>query len=104
MPPKSFVLLLLLVSWLASGACQVGRETPTQLPQNQSPPRERVAGTRGGSLAYRIISPPKTFNYLLASDVDSLAVSFLLTGGRLAELDHDTQRYVPALAETWRLA
>ena len=103
-PLKCFVLLLLLVSWLASSACQQQRETPRQPSQNQSPPHERVIGSRGGSLTYRIISPPKTFNYLLASDVDSLAVSFLLMGGRLAELDHDTQRYVPALAETWKLA
>ncbi|MGI9104644.1 MAG: ABC transporter substrate-binding protein, partial [Pyrinomonadaceae bacterium] len=65
---------------------------------------ERVTGARGGSLTYRIISPPKTFNYVLAADEPSIAVAFFLTGSRLVELDHDRQTYVPALAESWKLS
>jgi peptide/nickel transport system substrate-binding protein len=65
---------------------------------------EKVVGTRGGSLTYRITSPPKTFNYILAADEPSNFVAFFLTGSRLVELDHDTQNYVPALAESWKLS
>ncbi|HEV7905482.1 MAG TPA: ABC transporter substrate-binding protein, partial [Pyrinomonadaceae bacterium] len=48
--------------------------------------------------------PPKTFNYILAADEPSNFVAFYLTGSRLVELDHDTQTYVPALAESWKLS
>lgn len=100
---RCFVLLTaLLTTLLASNACQQQREATPSL-QNDPSPRERVTGSSGGSLTYRVISPPKTFNYLLASDVDSLVVCFLLMGGRLVELDHDTQRYVSGLAEAWKL-
>ncbi len=99
---RRFVLLALFAMLVASNACQQQREA-APASQNESSPRERVTGSSGGSLTYRVISPPKTFNYLLASDVDSLVVCFLLMGGRLVELDHDTQRYVPGLAEAWKL-
>ncbi|MFN2455010.1 MAG: ABC transporter substrate-binding protein [Pyrinomonadaceae bacterium] len=104
-PPlyRQFVLLLLPVILLATGACQRPQPEP-KVPPQSAISHERIAGTRGGSLHYRVISPPKTFNYLTASDVDTLVVAFLLMGGRLVELDHDTQRYVPGLAETWKLA
>jgi peptide/nickel transport system substrate-binding protein len=61
-----------------------------------------VIGQRGGAITYRVASPPQTFNYLKASDEPSLIVAFYLMGGRLVEFDHDTQRYVPNLAESWR--
>jgi peptide/nickel transport system substrate-binding protein len=86
---------------LLIGGCQ--RQTgPTAQPENEIP-RERVTGTRGGSLVYRLTSPPRTFNYLMAAEDSSLIVSFFLMGGRLLEFDHDSQAYVPGLAESWKL-
>jgi peptide/nickel transport system substrate-binding protein len=52
-------------------------------------------------LVYRVSSPPKTFNYLLANDEPSILTAFLLLNSRLVEFDHSTQTYVPGLAETW---
>ncbi|HKP71635.1 MAG TPA: hypothetical protein VJT82_01775, partial [Pyrinomonadaceae bacterium] len=99
--------LLVLAALVFAAACQ------TQTTQNNSNAassnqgelaRERVQGKRGGSLTYRVTSPPKSFNYLVVSDEPSLLVGFYLTGDRLVELDHDTQNYVPALAESWKLS
>ena len=64
-------------------------------------PEPRTIGTRGGKLVYRVPSPPKTFNYLLANDETSILTSFFLLHSRLVEFDHSTQTYVPGLAETW---
>ncbi len=94
-------LLLLLLAVFLLNACQQPTQ-PTATPEPQLT-RERVAGTRGGSVKYRLEAPPKTFNYLMASDVASLVVSFYLLGGRLVEFNHDEQRYVPSVAESWKL-
>ena len=64
-------------------------------------PEQRSIGTRGGKLVYRLSSPPKTFNYLVANDETSIVTSFFLLNSRLVEFDHSTQTYVPGLAETW---
>lgn len=102
---RRFVLLALLAVFLAATltACEQQSNSPTTatLP-NALPSRERIVGKHGGSLTYRVISPPRTFNYLMASDESSLAVAFFLLGGRLIEFDHDAQRYIPGLAETWK--
>jgi ABC-type transport system substrate-binding protein len=63
---------------------------------------ERVLGKSGGVLTYRVASAPQSFNYLLAPDDVSLLVAFYLMGGRLVEFDHDRQRYVPGIAESWQ--
>jgi len=52
-------------------------------------------------LVYRLSSPPKTFNYLLANDESSILTAFFLLNSRLVEFDHSTQTYVPGLAEAW---
>jgi peptide/nickel transport system substrate-binding protein len=52
-------------------------------------------------LVYRVSSPPKTFNYLLANDEPSNLTAFFLLNSRLVEFDHSTQTYVPGLAESW---
>lgn len=99
-------LLLLLLAALSGGGCLNQNQTSTQQNQNTSSslPRERVAGARGGSISYRVATPPKTFNYVMAADADTLVVTLYLIGGRLAELDQDTLKYVPALAESWQWA
>jgi peptide/nickel transport system substrate-binding protein len=63
---------------------------------------ERAGGRRGGEIIYRVSSAPATFNYLLASDENSLIVAFYLMGGRLFEFDPKNQRYVPGLVESLR--
>jgi len=64
-------------------------------------PEQRRIGTRGGKLVYRVSSPPKTFNYLLANDEPSILTAFFLLNSRLVEFDHSTQTYVAGLAEAW---
>jgi peptide/nickel transport system substrate-binding protein len=96
--------VLLSVVALTCGCLSQNRTSAPPAAPQATPPRERVAGTRGGSLSYRVATPPKTFNYVLASDADTVLVSLYLLGGRLAELDQDTSRYVPALAESWQWA
>ena len=66
------------------------------------PGSERARNRRGGEIIYRVSSPPATFNYLQASDENSLIVAFYLMGGRLIEFDHENQQYVPGLAESWQ--
>jgi peptide/nickel transport system substrate-binding protein len=88
-----FLLLPLLFS------CRQPPETNTAT--GTARPEQRTIGTRGGKLVYRVSSPPKTFNYLLANDESSLVMAFFLLNSRLVEFDHSTQTYVPGLAETW---
>lgn len=59
-------------------------------------------GKRGGSVVYRVISPPKTLNYLMADDEPTLITTFFLLNSRLLDFDHRTRTYVPALAESWQ--
>jgi peptide/nickel transport system substrate-binding protein len=66
-------------------------------------PEQRTIGTRGGKLVYRVSSPPKTFNYLLANDEPSILTAFLLLNSGLVAFDHSTQTYVPGLAEAWTM-
>ena len=88
-----FLLLPLLVS------CR--QPPPTNTATGPAKPEPRTTGTRGGKLVYRVSSPPKTFNYLLANDEPSSLMAFFLLNSRLVEFDHSTQSYVPGLAETW---
>jgi peptide/nickel transport system substrate-binding protein len=105
LPGRSLIASLLIAALLCMCACQTPQPATNDANANQKPAlKEKVAGTRGGSLTYRLTSPPKTFNYLLAADEPSNFVAFFLMGSRLVELDHDTQTYVPALAESWKLS
>ena len=89
----AFLLLPLLFS-----CRQPPASTTTTGTANSEP---RGIGTRGGKLVYRVPSPPKTFNYLVANDEPSVLLAFYLLNSRLVEFDHSTQTYVPGLAETW---
>lgn len=93
------LLVAFAVLWLFS-ACRPAAP-PAQ--QNSSQPAEHLIGQRGGSLTYRVTSPPQTFNYLTAADENTLLVAFYLLGGRLVEFDHDKLVYAPGVAETWQL-
>jgi peptide/nickel transport system substrate-binding protein len=99
-------LLATLALLLFISACK-----PQQQQQQSASPagqgqqaRERVVGTSGGSLTYKLTSPPQTFNYLMAKEESSIITAFYLLGGRLVEFDQDQQKHVPALAESWKWA
>src|SRR5205814_532638 len=75
----------------------------TAVPANDRP-NEHVVGTRGGSITYRVGQAVKSFDYLKADNEASVLVAFYLLGGHLIDFDGETQRYVPGLAESWKLA
>ena len=90
----SFVFVLaLLIS-----ACTPGQSVSNS---NSGGTNGQVAGTRGGSLVYRVTSPVKTLNYFMSDDEPSVLMTLFLLNGRLIELDHSIQKYVPALAESY---
>lgn len=62
---------------------------------------ERIAGKSGGTLTVRLTSAPKTFNYVMGADEPSIVTTLFLLTSRLIEFDHRSQKYVPALAESW---
>lgn len=64
----------------------------------------KTAGTRGGSLTYRITAPPATLNYLVATTEPSILVSLYMMTARPVEFEHSTQKYRAALAETYTVA
>lgn len=98
------ILFAFLTLFLITSACQQQQTGTPTTSQNQAQPREHVVGSRGGTITYRLTSPPQTLNYLLAKEESSLTVSFFLLGARLAEFDQDQQRHVPGLAESWKWA
>jgi peptide/nickel transport system substrate-binding protein len=64
--------------------------------------QERQVGARGGRLVVADRGTPKTFNYLMAGDAVSATVASYLMSSALVEMDHDTQAFVPGLAESWQ--
>lgn len=64
----------------------------------------KVAGTRGGTLSYRITAPPATLNYLVATNEPSILISLYMLTARPIEFEHSTQGYRAALAESWTVA
>jgi peptide/nickel transport system substrate-binding protein len=99
---RRIALLGVFVTLWTVTACRNSSQPVT--PLNQQPQRERVLGKRGGALKIRVNSPPQSFNYLKATDEASVVVAFYLMGGRLAEFDHDSGKYAPGIAETWKQA
>jgi peptide/nickel transport system substrate-binding protein len=99
---KGIVKLAALVAALCAllAACQPKPGTNTNQPAGL--PHEKVVGKRGGEVTYRLSAPPKTFNYVMGVDEPSNIVAFFMLESRLVEFDHDTQEYVPALAESWK--
>lgn len=110
-PTRRFASTLLLLAAFAclSSACRT--DTTPQTNNANAPDaaasagitRERTVGTPGGSLTYRVSTPPKTLNSLMIADEASYAVAFIMMGGRLVEFDHDKQGFAPGLAESWQL-
>ena len=98
----NFVVWILFACFFAAACGNTSVQPPT--PSSASKPEATTAGTRGGTLTYRLTSPPSTFNYLLAADEASIVTAFFLMGGRLIEFDHPSQKFRPALAESWTAA
>ncbi len=80
---------------LAFAACR-----PSSTTQESGSP-ERQIGARGGRLVVADRGTPKTFNYLMAGDAVSATIASYLMSAALVEMDHDTQAFVPGLAESW---
>lgn len=81
---------------LALAACRPSSTT------QETASQERQVGVRGGRLVVADRGTPKTFNYLLAGDVVSATVASYLMSAALVDMDHDTQTFVPGLAESWQ--
>ena len=95
-----FTALLLFCSILFLGC---GSPPPVNS-TGTSKTEPKTAGTRGGKLTYRVTAAPKTFNYLLAADEATIITAFYMLTSRLVEFDHQTQKFVPGLAESWTTA
>lgn len=89
-----FTALALALALIALTGCRQSSTT-----QNSS--EGRTTGTSGGRLVIADRNPPQTLNYLMAKDSYTFAVCSVMTG-RLADFDHDTQKFVPGLAESWQ--
>jgi len=92
---KAFWVIVVLLA-LATAACR-----PSSTPQ-ETISQERQIGASGGRLVVADRGTPKTFNYLLAGDVVSATIASYLMSSALVEMDHDTQAFVPGLAESWQ--
>ena len=85
--------------------CALGLSCGTPKTNSPGPVQPgQTAGTRGGTAGYKLTSPPTTFNYLMADDEPTVVTSFFLLNSRLIDFDHRTQKYTPALAESWKTA
>jgi peptide/nickel transport system substrate-binding protein len=98
------LFLASLALLLLATACQQQQPASNTTQSQQQQSRERVVGTHGGSLTYRLTSPVQTFNYLMAKEESSIVTAFYLLGGRLVEFDQDQQKHIPGLLESWKWA
>ena len=97
-------MLFFFFLFLPLTSCREATEPAANTNAANTPAREKTTGTRGGTVSYRLTTPPKSLNPVMASDESSFLVAFFLTGGRLIEFDHDAQKYVGGLAQSWNLS
>ena len=95
---------IVIWSLLCFFAAACGTNPVSPPPSPASKPDTGLTATRGGTLTYRLTTPPSTFNYLLAADEATIVTAFFLMGGRLIAFDHPSQKFTPALAESWQMA
>ena len=89
-----------LLSSLLLFALSCGERPAANAPAEVKTP-DATVGVRGGGITYRVTGAPTTFNYLLAEDEPTIIVTQFLLTSRLVEFDHDAQKFVAGLAETW---
>lgn len=96
----------MLVAAIGVGLLLFGCGSPTQTPTatpTQQTEFQIVNGQPGGSLTHRVTTPIKTLNYFLADDEPSVLLTLFLMNDRLVALDHREQKYVPSLAESYKV-
>jgi peptide/nickel transport system substrate-binding protein len=103
---RNFLLSLIAAAAFLFGGCGTTQNTST--PANNSATNTaavepRTDGTQGGTLTARLTAAPKTLNYVLAGDESTMVATLYLLTSRLIEFDHRTQKFVPGLAETWKI-
>lgn len=92
-----FVCLLIV-------ACGAGTRVHNSSGQPASGREPQVLGKTGGTLTHRVTTAVKTLNYYQAADEPSVLLTLFLINDRLVALDHETQTFVPSLAETYAVA
>lgn len=97
---KPYLILLVVASLLVTACGSAPRSNSLQ----GATVEPRVNGKPGGKITYRLTAAPKSLNYLLAADEPTLVASFFMITGRLVELDHQSLKFVPGLAESWTTA
>lgn len=95
---RSLPLLLVSAFMISCGSTPPSNTTPG----SQFAPK--VPGTRGGSVSYRVTSPPQSFNYLVAKDEPTILMASFLLNTRLIVFNPSTLEYDAGLAETWSTA
>ena len=100
--PRLAALFLLVCTSAVLASC-TGAVTNTANTNQQTTP-ERTTGTRGGSLTYRLTTPPTSLNPVMMRAESDFFLAFYLTSGRLVDFDHDKRAYAPGLVEVWKLA
>lgn len=90
------------ISLLASGLCVFVSLFLASCAAPAANQAERAAA-RGGSLVYRLSSPPSSLNYVMAPDEATVLAGFFMLTSRLAEFDHKAQKYGPGIAESWQM-
>lgn len=95
-PIRIRIFALLVVFSILTTACKTDKEI------RPSEKKDEIQhGKSGGTIVYRALSTPKTFNYLMADDEPTVVTSFFLLNSRLIDFDHRSNSYVPSLAESW---
>lgn len=97
---NAYTVLIVLCSLMFAGC---GPQPPAANSTAGAKIEPRTTGKRGGQLTYRLTQVSETFNYLMAKDEPSAVTSFFAVTSRLIDFDHETQKFVPALAETWTM-
>jgi peptide/nickel transport system substrate-binding protein len=90
-------IVLVALSVIFTASCGSSSKQPISSTTTQ-------AATRGGTLSYRMTAPPSSFNYVMTDSEGTMLVAFSLLMSPLTEFDHRTQKYVPGLAESWKVS
>jgi peptide/nickel transport system substrate-binding protein len=102
---RNFLFSIIASAVLVFAGCGAPQTSPppANTASNSAAVEPRTDGTQGGTLTARLTAAPKTLNYLLAGDESSIVASLYTLTSRLIEFDHRTQKFVPGLAESWKI-
>ncbi len=91
------LLSVVLAAWAPPALAQRARTAPEPVPT------DREIGRAGGRLVFALRSEPKTLNPVVAVDASSKDVLGRMTAD-LIHIERQTQRTVPALAQSWQVS